>query len=62
MSSEYQIGHEGEFTYRGHTLEELDCVAGRHALDLPGDGLAVLVAHLTLPEHRFRRCVRVDVD
>jgi len=23
MSSEYQIGHEGEFTYRGHTLEEL---------------------------------------
>ncbi|WP_136688393.1 30S ribosomal protein S19 [Halorhabdus amylolytica] len=22
-SSEYQIGHEGEFTYRGHTLEEL---------------------------------------
>jgi small subunit ribosomal protein S19 len=23
MSSEYQIGHEGEFTYRGYTLEEL---------------------------------------
>jgi small subunit ribosomal protein S19 len=23
MSSEYQIGHDGEFTYRGHTLEEL---------------------------------------
>jgi len=23
MSSDYQIGHEGEFTYRGHTLEEL---------------------------------------
>ena len=23
MSSEYQIGHEGEFTYRGHTLEDL---------------------------------------
>ena len=23
MSSEYQIGHEGEFTYRGHTLDEL---------------------------------------
>jgi len=23
MSSEYQIGHEGEFSYRGHTLEEL---------------------------------------
>jgi small subunit ribosomal protein S19 len=22
-SDEYQIGHEGEFTYRGHTLEEL---------------------------------------
>ncbi|WP_135664081.1 30S ribosomal protein S19 [Halorhabdus rudnickae] len=22
-SSDYQIGHEGEFTYRGHTLEEL---------------------------------------
>ncbi|PSP27416.1 30S ribosomal protein S19 [Halobacteriales archaeon QH_2_65_14] len=21
--SDYQIGHEGEFTYRGHTLEEL---------------------------------------
>ncbi len=23
MSSEYQIGHEGEFLYRGHTLDEL---------------------------------------
>ena len=23
MSSDYQIGHEGEFAYRGHTLEEL---------------------------------------
>ncbi|WP_299273475.1 30S ribosomal protein S19 [Halovenus sp.] len=23
MSSDYQIGHEGEFTYRGHTVEEL---------------------------------------
>ena len=23
MSSDYQIGREGEFTYRGHTLEEL---------------------------------------
>jgi small subunit ribosomal protein S19 len=23
MSSEYQIGHEGEFTYRGYTLDEL---------------------------------------
>ncbi|CCQ35802.1 30S ribosomal protein S19 [Natronomonas moolapensis 8.8.11] len=23
MSSEYQIGHEGEFRYRGHTLDEL---------------------------------------
>ena len=23
MSSDYQIGHEGEFTYRGHTLDVL---------------------------------------
>jgi small subunit ribosomal protein S19 len=23
MSSDYQIGHEGEFTYRGQTLDEL---------------------------------------
>ncbi|MEF8787051.1 MAG: 30S ribosomal protein S19 [Haloarculaceae archaeon] len=23
MSSDYQIGHEGEFTYRGYTLDEL---------------------------------------
>jgi small subunit ribosomal protein S19 len=23
MSSDYQIGHEGEFTYRGHELDEL---------------------------------------
>jgi small subunit ribosomal protein S19 len=23
MSSEYQIGHEGDFSYRGYTLEEL---------------------------------------
>ncbi len=23
MSSEYQIGHEGAFSYRGHSLEEL---------------------------------------
>ncbi len=23
MSSDYQIGHEGDFSYRGHTLDEL---------------------------------------
>ncbi|MFC7075885.1 30S ribosomal protein S19 [Haloarcula halophila] len=23
MSSEYQIGHEGDFSFRGHTLDEL---------------------------------------
>ena len=27
MSSDYQIGHEGEFTYRGHTLDELQEMA-----------------------------------
>ena len=27
MSSEYQIGHEGAFTYRGHTLDELQEMA-----------------------------------
>ena len=26
MSSEYQIGHEGEFTFRGHTLDELQAM------------------------------------
>ena len=26
-SDDYQIGHEGEFTYRGHTLEELQEMA-----------------------------------
>ncbi len=25
-SQDYQIGHEGEFTYRGHTLEELQAM------------------------------------
>ena len=26
MSSEYQIGHEGDFTFRGHTLDELQAM------------------------------------
>ena len=26
MSSEYQIGHEGEFSFRGHTLDELQAM------------------------------------
>ena len=26
MSSEYQIGHEGAFTFRGHTLNELQAM------------------------------------
>jgi SSU ribosomal protein S19P len=26
MSSEYRTGREGEFTYRGHTLEELQAL------------------------------------
>jgi len=26
MSSEYQIGHEGEFSFRGHTLDELQAL------------------------------------
>jgi len=26
MSSEYQIGHEGDFSFRGHTLDELQAM------------------------------------
>ena len=45
MSSEYQIGHEGEFTYRGHTLEELQ--------DMDVDEVAEL-----LPARQRRSIVR----
>ena len=34
MSSEYQIGHEGEFTYRGHTLDELQAMALDEVVEL----------------------------
>ena len=34
MSSEYQIGHEGEFTYRGYTLEELQEMSREEVAEL----------------------------
>ena len=34
MSSDYQIGHEGEFTYRGHTLDELQEMALEEVAEL----------------------------
>jgi small subunit ribosomal protein S19 len=34
MSSDYQIGHEGEFTYRGHTLEELQDMSVEEVAEL----------------------------
>jgi small subunit ribosomal protein S19 len=34
MSSDYQIGHEGEFTYRGHTLDELQEMAVEDVAEL----------------------------
>ena len=34
MSSDYQIGHEGEFTYRGHTLEELQALSVEEVAEL----------------------------
>jgi small subunit ribosomal protein S19 len=34
MSSDYQIGHEGEFTYRGHTLEELQAMSVEEVAEL----------------------------
>ncbi|MES3516506.1 MAG: 30S ribosomal protein S19 [Natronomonas sp.] len=34
MSSEYKIGHEGEFTYRGYTLEELQDMSVEEVAEL----------------------------
>ena len=33
-SDEYQIGHEGEFTYRGHTLEDLQSMTIEEVAEL----------------------------
>jgi small subunit ribosomal protein S19 len=33
-SDEYQIGHEGEFTYRGHTLDELQALSVEEVAEL----------------------------
>jgi len=33
-SHDYQIGHEGEFTYRGHTLEELQDMSVEEVAEL----------------------------
>jgi SSU ribosomal protein S19P len=34
MSSDYQIGHEGEFTYRGHTIDELQALSLEEVAEL----------------------------
>jgi small subunit ribosomal protein S19 len=34
MSSEYQTGREGEFTYRGHTLDELQALSLEEVAEL----------------------------
>jgi small subunit ribosomal protein S19 len=34
VSSDYQIGHEGEFSYRGHTLEDLQAMSVEEVAEL----------------------------
>ncbi|MFC6864673.1 30S ribosomal protein S19 [Halomicroarcula sp. GCM10025817] len=54
MSSEYQIGHEGEFSFRGHTLDELqDMELDEVAELLPARQRRSITRGLTEEKHKL---------
>jgi small subunit ribosomal protein S19 len=62
MSSEYQIGHEGEFTFRGHTLDELqDMELDEVAELLPARQRRSITRGLTEEKHKLLEKAR-DAD
>jgi len=62
MSSEYRTGREGEFTYRGHTLEELQDMDDEELAELlPARQRRTLRRGLS-PEHEKLRAEAADAD
>ena len=62
MSSEYQIGHEGDFTFRGHTLDELqDMELDEVAELLPARQRRSITRGLTDEKHKLLEKAR-DAD
>ncbi|MFC7020236.1 MULTISPECIES: 30S ribosomal protein S19 [Haloarcula] len=54
MSSEYQIGHEGEFSFRGHTLDELQDMALDEVAELlPARQRRSITRGLTEEKHKL---------
>ena len=54
MSSEYQIGHEGEFSFRGHTLDELQSMELEEVAELlPARQRRSIVRGLTEEKHKL---------
>jgi len=54
MSSEYQIGHEGEFSFRGHTLDELQEMELEEVAELlPARQRRSIVRGLTEEKHKL---------
>jgi small subunit ribosomal protein S19 len=54
MSSEYQIGHEGEFSFRGHTLDELQEMELEEVAELlPARQRRSIVRCLTEEKHKL---------
>ncbi|EMA32726.1 30S ribosomal protein S19 [Haloarcula japonica] len=54
MSSEYQIGHEGEFSFRGHTLDELQEMELEDVAELlPARQRRSIVRGLTEEKHKL---------
>jgi len=54
MSSEYQIGHEGEFSFRGHTLDELQAMELEEVAELlPARQRRSIVRGLTEEKHKL---------
>jgi small subunit ribosomal protein S19 len=62
MSSEYRTGREGEFTYRGHTLDELQEMALDEVAELlPARQRRTITRGLTSEHEKFLEKVR-DAD
>lgn len=62
MSSEYRTGREGEFTYRGHTLDELQEMSLEDIAELlPARQRRTITRGLTTEQQKLRETVR-DAD
>jgi len=62
MSSEYRTGREGEFTYRGYTLDELQAMDDEELIELLPARMRRTMKRGLSPDHQDLRAEAAEAD